>query len=410
LISKDGGKGGSLAGTIGLESLVNYVVHRPAAVPSLTADPVFTSCQAELEAEKRLAAVEAASAGNGGGHHNGGRSGKEDGADVTAAELVRDNVNMQMTTATSPESQLSYSVPSRADQGQVQQSIQTFELRAGASDVTSYHDFSTLQIAFQSVWTEIFHGKLAGLGQELYHECVKLKEFAGLDGQPDRPIDTIDDLRALMDEVRNLSSITQDNIPWQPRGGAPADGTSVSSTSAGDFAKAVLDPASAITGLIGDKTVAAVVDPAGAAIDVVSTLLRDKQPITWDSFTMSLPGLPQGYDRITPIFEDDAVADGEVEIVLVDSRNASSPWKGIDFLDYDGAGNLQGTWRISNSAQDPGVWDHSSYNRLPLYTPQVQSGLLVFGTESYFGIHHGFFVLGGLAERIKNRTRVTFTW
>jgi hypothetical protein len=250
---------------------------------------------------------------------------------------------------------------------------------------------------------------LSALGQQLFHECVKLKDFAGFDSG-DGSVDTIDDLKALMDEVRNLSDLTQDDIPWQPRGGSSADGTSVSSTSAVDFAKTVLDPASVITSAIGDKTVAAVVDPLGAAIDVVSTLLSDKQQITWDSFAGSLPGLPAGYDRITPSFEEGAAGDGQVEIVLVDSRAATSPWKGIDFLEFDAAGNPGSTRQISNSPQDPDLWDPSSYDRLTLSTSQVQFGLLVFGTESYFGVHHGFFVLGDLSERIKNGTRVTFTW
>ena len=59
--------------------------------------------------------------------------------------------------------------------------LQTFELRPGASDVTSYHDFHTLQIAFPHVWTRLFDGELEALGRELYREYVKLKDFGGVD-------------------------------------------------------------------------------------------------------------------------------------------------------------------------------------------------------------------------------------
>ena len=71
-------------------------------------------------------------------------------------------------------------IPNTADDDAVQSRIlETFELRPGASDVTSYHDFHTLQIAFQHVWTRIFDGELESLGRELYREYVKLKDFSG---------------------------------------------------------------------------------------------------------------------------------------------------------------------------------------------------------------------------------------
>jgi hypothetical protein len=409
LMSKNGADGGAAGGTVELEDIVSYLTTRPSPVPSLTATPEFNSCKAEAEAKRRLQEIKSPGKHDGAGEDDEEETKKKDAADTKTAEFVRESVTLQMETATSPEEKLSYAVPGHADQDQLQKSIQSFELRSGPSDVTSYHDFNTLQIAFQSVWTEIFDGQLTALGQELYKECVKLKEFVGVDHEH-APIDTLDDLKNLMDEVRDLSRVAQDEIPWQPRDGAPADGVSVSSNSAVDFTKAVIDPASLVTDAIGDKTVAAIIDPAGAAIDVVSALLRDKQQLTWGSFPGPFDVLPEPHNRITPSFEEGAVADGEVEIVLKDARGASSPWKGVGLFEFDAAGTLLNTWKISNWPQDNDVWDKGSYNRLPLYTPQIEYGLLEFDTESYFGIHKGFFLLGGLNERIKNRTRVTFTW
>jgi hypothetical protein len=410
LITENAAGGDSLAGTIPLKDLVEYMTGRPTSVPALISNPTLNACKAQVEAERRMAAIEGGAAPNGGGGGGGGGPDGNGAGDADAAELVKNKVNVQMDTVTSPESQLRYAVPSRSDQSELQKGIQTFELRAGASDVTSYHDFSTLQIAFQSVWTEIFHGKLSQLGQELYHEYVKLKEFAGVDAA-DRQIDTLDDLKALMDEVKSLSNITQDAIPWQPRGGGGnggGDGVAVSSTSVGDFAKAVLDPASIVVGAIGDKTVEAIVDPAGAAIDVISSILADKQKITWDNFPGPLPGLPNGQNMITPIFDENAVADGEIEIVL--SASTGAPWKGLGLWEFDAAGNLQTVWKISNDPRDTDVWDTTQVGRLPLYTPQIQYGILEFDSETYFGVHHGYFLLSDLPQKIKNRTRVTFAW
>ena len=408
LIDKNGGNGDSLAGTIKLKDLWSYLSSQPS--PSLAATPEFTTCKAEWEANKRLEEVKTKPKKKGEANHDGSDS-NGDGGHPTgkAAEFVRANVTRQMESATSPEAKLSYAVQDRADPEELQTGIQTFELRSGPSDVTSYHDFSTLQIAFQSVWTEVFDGRLTALGQELYQECVKLREFTGLDTDRD-PVSTIDDLRNLMDEVKSLSQFTQEEIPWQPRSPGSGDGVSVSSTSAVDYTKALLDPASVLTDAIGDKTVAAIVDPLGAAIDVVSALLSGKKQLTWDSFPGPLPDLPEGYNYITPTFEDDAVNDGEVEIVLKDSRGASSPWKGLGLYEFDASGNLLNTWKISNWKDDNDVWDKAHYDTLPLYTPQIQYGLIEFDTESYFGLHHGFFLLGDLDQKIKNRTRVTFTW
>jgi hypothetical protein len=417
LIDENGADGDSLAGTMDLQALVSYVNSTSSAGISLNATPEFTSCQAEVEAERRLKAVEAPPKTHR-TSRNGGSSDSDEGTGTgKPAEFVRANVKKQMGTATSPESELSYAVPGRTDrerlqedeQEKLQKSIETFELRNGPSDVTSYHDFNTLQIAFQSVWTEVFDGQLTALGQELFQECVKLKEFAGLEGKH-RDIDTIDDLRDLMNEVRSLSRFTQEEIPWQPRATTPADGVSVNSTSAVDFTKTLLDPASVVTDAIGDKTVAAIVDPLGAAIDFVSDLLADKRPITWASFPGPFNELPAPHDYIFADFQENAVAAGEVEIVLKDATGASKPWKGLGLYEFDETGKLLNTWKISNWKDDNDVWDKQSYYRLPLYTPQIKYGLIEFDTEITLGIHHGFFLLGNLDQKIKDRTRVTFTW
>src|SRR5262245_25594483 len=165
----------SLYGVVDLGSLIDFI-NRKSRGSSLVTEPTYALCKAELEADKILDVVE-----NTAKRWNSvDVASLEDSSSETreADQFVKDSVTLQMKSATSPESQLAYGkIPNSADQDKAQSSIlQTFQLRPGASDVTSYHDFHTLQIAFEHVWTEIFDGQLASLGSDLYWEYVRLKD------------------------------------------------------------------------------------------------------------------------------------------------------------------------------------------------------------------------------------------
>lgn len=407
------GKGGKAGpANVDLGALVAYVTGKSVAGRASAPAAVVTPCQAEREAEQRLAAIEAAGPGEGGpaGPEERAAAAPAAGDDpaLTAQKLVRREVGVQMKTATSPESQLSYSVPERASQQTQQQEVQTFELRDGPSDVTSYHDFSSLQIAFEDVWTEVFDGQIRGLGEELYREYVKLKVFSGTDDGADRQITTMDDLTQLLADIRDLSMTVQTDMPSDL---LPAAGGSGASSPAGSadlfgYAKAAIDPASVITGSIQNQIVRAVVDPLGAAVDLIGSLLAGKQQLTWSSFPGPLPG---GNDVITCSFEENAAPPGTVAIVLASSPQAAS-WKGIEFWEFDADAKPISHFKISNDPRDDGVWQKSSYNTLPLYTSQVQNCMIEFQKEALFGVHTGYYQLSQLGQKLTDRTRVTFTW
>ncbi len=406
---------GSRAGTIALGDLLEYVAAKTNATPTLRNDATFTACQAELEAERRLAEIVGTTpddADEGDGPKPPDKP--PDTGELEAADLVREQVKVQMETTTSPEGRLLYSVETRANQKTAGESIDTFELRVGPADVTAYHDFNSLQIAFEHVWMEIFDGRLAALGEELYHEYVKLQQFAGVDGEPNRTVSTVDDLKQLMAEIKELSRLTNDSTPGELKGkGATGPSEAPPANTAAEVVevvKTVLDPVGAITSKIGDKTVEAIVNPGGAVIDLISQLASGKQQLTWASF----PGpLPVGNDLISVVIEENAVDPGIVEIVLTNSPVASW-WKGIEFTELDPTGQVAiSRFKISNDPRDRDVWDTTSYNRLPLYTPQVQYAVLEFSKAMSglgFGAHHSFYVLGNLGAKMKDRTRVTFNW
>lgn len=302
-----------------------------------------------------------------------------------------------------PETAPVFEVPSRGDQGTVREGLATFELRSGPADVTSYHDFASLRIAFQGVWTEVFDGQLESTGRQLYEEAVKLKSFVGLD--PDaHAIDTLDDLKRLMEEVRDLAQITIDATPGEVRPPVSVGGSVSLSTTAVDVAKNVL-----LGGPTSDPVVDAILNPGGAVIEAIGNLFAGKPQLTWDSF----PGpLPVGNDVITVRFEPDAVPAGTVEIVIENGPQAWW-WKGIEFREFDTRGNVISNFRISNDPRDSGVWQKDSYNRLPLYTPQLQNGVLEFQKAAPglgFGVHTGYYLLAGLPDRMPDRMRAIFRW
>lgn len=370
-----------------LAELIGYI-NRKQQATTLFSEPVYTLCKAELEAERILGAAEKPepAAGNGAGTDPDSAADSSD-----TIQFVKDRVNLQMRSATSPESRLQYaSIPNNADQDKVQsQILQTFELRPGASDVTSYHDFNTLQIAFAHVWPRIFDGQLATLGREVYEEYVRLKDFSG-GTDPDPTISTLDDLRRLIEQVKSLTNFTAIAVP--------------TGNSAGNGSTTAPPPAS--TKDWTDYAKQVVPDPVShAVLDWFKSMFAGKQMLTWDSFPAPMRG-----ENIRVDFEENAVVAGEVEIVI--AAQGSDPWKLIDFKEFNAASELQSQFKISNDPRDNSVWDAAQYNRLPLYTGQLRYAVLEFfgETDSVVRAHRSYYVMAGLTEKIRDRMRVTFTW
>jgi hypothetical protein len=402
---------GSAESSIAVGELMDYLARRIEG-PIITNTAAMSECRAEREAQRRLDDVLGETEVPEVPAPTPAATTPATAVEVTADALVNAQVQTQMSTATSPEERLRYAVASRSGTKETGKAIETFELRAGPADVTSYHDFNHLQIAFEHVWTEIFDGKLAKLGTELFHEYVKLQEFIGVPAD-DRNIDTIDDLRQLMAEIRELSRLTTEATPAQLQpggegGGSTAASGEVTTEAIVDVVQTVLDPASVVTDAIGDETVAAILNPAGAIIGAIADLIKGTPQIRWASFPGPLPG---NGDLISVTVQQNAAPAGVVEIALVTDAQSTRGWKGITFREYDGSQTEISKFTITNDSTDPNVWDKSSYNVLPLYTPQVNNAILEFFHEGLFGVRYTrCYVMGALNEKIVDRSRVTFTW
>jgi hypothetical protein len=387
---------GSVSHTISLGALVDFIGQRQDGLTAIGATSAGASCIAEVKADQVIAAIDASSP-----HDTPAAPPSADGvADpATVDELVECTVNRQMRSATAPEAKPEFAtIPNGADGDQAQAGLlQTFELRPGASDVTSYHDFNMLQIAFEHVWTQMFDGEIAALGRELYREYVGLKDFLGYTA-PDTPIGTLDDLRRLMAEIQELSKIAQDGLPSSLDSG---------STNRDDAPKGAGD----LGNQLGDDIAA--VTTGGLSV-LVEWAIREfgkagqKPVLTWDDVD---GGVLNRGDRIKATIEDGIAAPGTIQLVLLTDGNSHK--KEFAFQTYvEQTGGFVNVLFVTNFLQDAQIVDGGQHIRGSgtIQTSDVPIGMIEFATEETSTYALGRYVLGGLGQRLKDGARVTFYW
>jgi len=378
---------------IDLGELVEYI-DRKSRTSTLVVEPRHAPLTAEIEAEKLIAEAEQAGEGTSG---HGMTRRKVSALEAREVDpFVKDAVSVQMESVSSPESQLTYGkIPNSAGDDKVQKEIlENFELRTGASDVTAYHDFHTLQIAFQHVWTRIFDGQLTTLGQDLYREYVRLKDFTGSTAG-DMPVGSLGDLRRLIDEIRKLSQFVEEETPTQlrPAGSEPKGGGLPTPT-----------PEDAARGAVAVATGGASLFIEWAFNELIKAG-NNPVRVNWTAFPLKLnEGRGNIIEMRTP--EKNALPTGSVEIVLETDSNSFK--KQILFQQWD-----RDTQRpiYSASLQNWGG-GHGPVDRLVLTPAQALTGTLKFISEDeqVNQLMLGRYVLGELGTTLSDRTRVTFRW
>lgn len=122
----------------------------------------------------------------------------EDNQPITGSALspadVGQVVATQLRTATAPEEKLSYGIDRDND---VSGTISRFKLKGGPADVTSYHDFEQLKIAFEDVWTEVFDGFLQKQVQQFIQDSIRRGVYTETQGK----IQTREDLFRIFEET-----------------------------------------------------------------------------------------------------------------------------------------------------------------------------------------------------------------
>lgn len=97
---------------------------------------------------------------------------------------IAEQIQMQLTSATSPETALKYEkvVDQNYKNKNVCESVNQFALCGGPADVTAFHDFQSLEIAFEHVWTELFDEEILNDAKTLLADIIKYdKGYESLD-------------------------------------------------------------------------------------------------------------------------------------------------------------------------------------------------------------------------------------
>ena len=426
---RDHAPGRTRRGSIDLGKLLDALAEGD--VSTLSVPAAVTACEAERRAKALVAEIDNA-ATRGDDESDGETTGTDDvggdgdgdgdgGGDVTVGgsetvgEFVERSVTDQMGTATSPEARLEYGlIPNSADSNEAQAHLlTTFQLRPGPTDVISYHDFNTLQIAFEDVWTRIFDGELEALGRQVYREYVGLLDFLGYDPDTaDPPISSLDDLAWLIGEIRALSRITETSLPGRDGGGVgTSHGGPKDAKNLGEEAGDWLDK-----NLPGGRAVL-----AGGTLgisELVLWIMREaaslgrKDPLIWDDLLHDRV-LPRR-DRIEGSVEPAAVAPGNIDLVL---WTDISHKKEIAFQVWDEASQKpRNEVRVANWAGETvnhsitGVPTWYKDHKLVPTRLLTSRSVLEFASEETPTVNLGRYVLGDLDKIVADGGRLVFYW
>lgn len=428
--ARGGNRGGHRTGAVDLGKLIDVINAGANGDPSIAALPAVAACQGQLRAQAIIDEIEspagtATCAADGdvpgpGGSDGGGdpASGDDGGRRPNSARSVKEMVAGQMASATAPEDRLTYGlIPNGADRDPAQAGLlDTFELRPGPTDVTSYHDFSALQIAFEDVWTRIFDGELEALGRQVYREYVGLKDFIGYDPDTaDRPISSLDDLAWLIGEIRALSELGEEALPG---GGAGTPGA------APKGASGIAKEAEKIVESLPGGRVGTAVATLGVSEFVLWVLgqtgeLGKKPALKWDDLVNDR--VLQRGDRIAGKVEQGATATAQIELLL---RTDITAKKEVAFqLFNQGTGKMDnivkvsnfsppdpprslGTRTINGSDGRPRFYEHS----VMVPTPLLATGMLEFASQETPSYLLGRYVLGDLDKIVPGGARLTLHW
>ena len=241
---------GNVLGMVAVPALFEFLIRNLATPPTLRNDPAVTSCQANDAAERAIQAIE-------GTLPQPTLPAPQTSTTVEEPDKSKDfvskHVHTVMHTASSPEERLQVNVQNRATQDDVALGAFKFQLRDGASDVTSYHDFNSLQVAFEHVWEEILDDRLGESGRQLYFTYNQVLKDYGLSDPNPSPVTSVADLKKLLADIRSFLGITV-----KP----PAD-------------KSLLDSVGRNLGSIVEVTSAV----PGAPVSVVEKIARDA--VSW---------------------------------------------------------------------------------------------------------------------------------
>jgi hypothetical protein len=205
--------GDTNAGTLVLTDLISLLTLKLQGTPALRDEPAFTACAAEREAVRQLDEIEGKPPAKTPAPVADEESPNGDHEPSRTRDFVAKHVHDLMAHMPSPEEQPILAPSERDDLDFVHKSIDNLELRSGPSDVTSYHDFNSLQVAFEHVWAEVFDTRIEEVGRELYDTYIELVDFTGYDANSITSVTSLEDIGILMTHATELGRVTENATP-----------------------------------------------------------------------------------------------------------------------------------------------------------------------------------------------------
>ncbi|MBK7937972.1 MAG: hypothetical protein IPJ82_13165 [Lewinellaceae bacterium] len=204
------GSDGSVSGAVSAADIMDYIRRTTGGGALEYSRPVLGNCLIEREAERLFESALTRCNGEPGGGGNGGSPEEPGAPELTTATLLRDQIGRQMKHTTPPEEELKYGVERNGD-------IVATIVKPGPADVTSYHDFQELQIAFKHIWSEVFDTGIEELGKAWYEEIVKLEDWetTNEEGLPVHRYQNVTDLESSFRNIANarLRDYDREEIP-----------------------------------------------------------------------------------------------------------------------------------------------------------------------------------------------------
>jgi hypothetical protein len=191
---------GTVSGEVSLAEVVEYIRDTTGGGTLEHTRPVIENCLKAKEAERLFEEALAKCRADSNGESEEPETGTEtpetpETPELTTSSLLREQITRQMKHTTPPEQELKYGVEL---DGEI-----VARIPKGPADVTAYHDFHELQIAFEHIWTEVFDKSMPTFFRSIYSEMVRYKNrVSGTDELP--PVRDVRDMRSLYEDFVEL--------------------------------------------------------------------------------------------------------------------------------------------------------------------------------------------------------------
>ena len=198
---------GTVSGTPKADKVMDYIDNRMQQTDLYANSDLLTDCKVKKEAEKVINQItnpDDSDSSTDADIVTSEESNELETTDLTLDQLVKDKVALQMEHATSPEANLKFGISDRATQGDITKAANNFKLSGGPADVTAYHDFYDLQIAFRHVWTELFDKELITQGKKVFAELAKYRDDYDAESIKDDTVNSAEQLKQLKNDLQEI--------------------------------------------------------------------------------------------------------------------------------------------------------------------------------------------------------------